>query len=228
MNDIKTGALKYIGKLILQRILGTAAFFLSAGTWNSPRGIAYFIVYTISTIVSAIILYHHDAELLNARRKVAPDTKSWDKALLLVYVLLSFYGIYAAAGLSVRLHHTETSPILFWIGMAVMVLTCFLSVLPVMENRNFESSARIQKDRKQSVCSTGPYAIVRHPGYSVILLWAAAIPMMFGLYAGIVSVMTAIIIIVRTYLEDTMLKNELPGYLDYAKKVQYRLLPYIW
>ncbi len=228
MNEIKNGAVKYIGKLMVQRVLGTAAFFLSAGTWNSPRGIAYFIVYTISTIISAIILYRHDAELLNARRKVAPDTKSWDKALLLVYVLLSFYGIYAAAGLSVRFHHTETPPLLFWIGMIIMIFTCFLSVLPVIENRNFESSARIQKDRKQSVCSTGPYAIVRHPGYSVILLWAAAIPMMFGLYSGIISLMTAIVIIVRTYLEDVMLKNELPGYPAYAKMVRYRLLPYIW
>lgn len=228
MNEIKSGAIKYIGKLMLQRALGAAAFFLLAGIWNAPRGIAYFVVYTVATIIAAIILYRHDAELLNARRKVAPDTKSWDKVLLLVYVLLNFYGVYAAAGLSVRLHQPKTSSLLFWIGMFIMILTCFLSVWPVIENRNFESSVRIQTDRKQSVCSTGPYSIVRHPGYSVILLWAVAIPMMFGLYAGIVSAMIAILIIIRTYLEDTMLKNELPGYLDYAGKVKYRLLPYLW
>ncbi len=228
MNKIKSGAVKYTGKLMLQRALGAVAFFLAAGTWNVPRGILYFAVYTMSTIISSIILYHHDAELLNARRKVASNTKNWDKVLLLIYVLLGFYGIYAAAGLAVRFHYSETSPLLFWIGMTIMVLTCVLAVWPVMENRNFESSARIQNDRGQSVCSTGPYSFVRHPGYSAILLWSVAMPMMFGLYAGILAAVIAIIIVIRTYLEDTMLKKELPGYMDYTKKVQYRLLPYIW
>ncbi|MGF7144702.1 protein-S-isoprenylcysteine O-methyltransferase Ste14 [Anaerotaenia torta] len=228
MNEIKSGAVKYIGKMILQRGLGAAAFFLGAGTWDVPRGIAYFAVYIVSTVIASVILYRHDAELLNARRKVTSDTKSWDKVLLLIFVVLAFYGIYAAAGLSVRFHSPETSPVLFWIGMAIMALTCFLAVWPVMENRNFESSVRIQKDRGQKVCSTGPYAIIRHPGYSVILLWSVGMPMMFGMLAGMTAVLIVIVIVIRTYLEDTMLQKELPGYSEYTKKVRYRLLPYIW
>ena len=228
MNNIKLGALKYIGKLMLQRLLGAAAFFLAAGTLDVPRGFAYFTVYTVSTVISAIIMYHHDAELLNARRRIAPNTKGWDKVLLLIYVLLGFYGIYAAAGLSIRFHHADMPTALFWGGMAIMALTCFLAVWPVMENRNFESSARIQNDRGQKVCSTGPYSFVRHPGYSVILLWSIAVTMMFGLYTGIAAVAIVITIVTRTFLEDRMLQKELPGYLEYTKKVRYRLLPYIW
>jgi len=34
--------------------------------------------------------------------------------------------------------------------------------------------------------------------------------------------------VVRTYLEDRMLRQELPGYAEYAQTVRYRLLPYVW
>lgn len=228
MNEIKIGALRYIGKLLLQRILGAAAFFIAAKTWKIPRGIIYFAVYMITTIISAIIMYRHDPELLNVRRKAGVGTKNWDKILLLMYVLLAFYGIYVVAGLDSRYQESATSPILFWGGMFIMIMTCFLAIWPVMENRNFESSARIQKDRGQSVCTTGPYAIVRHPGYSIIVLWAISMPMMFGRLTGIVAIVIGVIIVIRTYLEDTMLKRELPGYVEYTQKVRYRLIPYIW
>lgn len=224
----KQGARKYLGKLLLQRILGAAAFFLAAGTWNAPRGRLYFLLYISASVVAGWVLYRGHAEVLDARRGMASDTKNWDKIILPLLAVLAYYGIYVAAGLSVRFSCPQTPPALFWFGMAVMFACCFLSVWPVMVNRNFESSARIQKDREQKVCSEGPYAFVRHPGYTVLILWALAMPAMFGLYAGVVSAAVIILVIARTYLEDSMLKNELPGYKEYMKKVRYRLFPYFW
>jgi Putative protein-S-isoprenylcysteine methyltransferase len=201
------------------------AFFFAAGTWNAPRGILYFLLYTLASVVACLILYRGHAETLDARREVPKSTKSWDKIILPLFVLSAYYGI---AGLSVRFDQPQTPSPLFWLGMAVMLACCFLSVWPVMVNRNFESSARIQEDRRQAVCSTGPYAFVRHPGYSVLILWALSMPVMFGFYAGIISTVIIALIVVRTYLEDSMLKNELPGYKNYMEKVKYRLLPYVW
>jgi len=34
--------------------------------------------------------------------------------------------------------------------------------------------------------------------------------------------------IIRTYLEDRPLKEELAGYREYSAKVRYRLFPGIW
>jgi protein-S-isoprenylcysteine O-methyltransferase Ste14 len=34
--------------------------------------------------------------------------------------------------------------------------------------------------------------------------------------------------IIRTYLEDKTLHEELEGYTEYAQKTKYRLLPGIW
>lgn len=228
MNYAEQGARKYIGQLLLQRLGGAALFFLAAGTWKAPRGIAYFGVYTLASLIAVTALYHKQAETLDARRKISPDTKKWDKLILLFFVLLAYYGIYLAAGLSIRFERSQTPPPLFWAGMAIMLACCFLSVWPVMVNRNFESSARIQADRRQKVCSIGPYAFVRHPGYSVLILWALSMPMMFGLYTGMVSAVICALIVIRTFLEDSMLKNELPGYKDYMEKVRYRLVPYVW
>lgn len=228
MTNVKSGAMKYIGKLMFQRFLGAAIFFIAAGTLNVPRALIYFFVYTAATILSAIVLYHHDPELLNARRKIAANTEAWDKILLLIYVLLGFYGVYAAAGLAIRFQQTETSLMLFGVGMLLMVLTCFLSIWPVMENRNFESSVRIQEDRGQTVCSSGPYSYVRHPGYSAILLWSISISMIFGGLAGIIAILIILTIVIRTYFEDQMLQEKLSGYVEYSKKVKYRLIPYIW
>jgi len=36
------------------------------------------------------------------------------------------------------------------------------------------------------------------------------------------------ILIYRTMIEDQMLRDELPGYAEYAAKVRYRLIPGIW
>lgn len=228
MNETKRGAVQYIGILIGQRLLGAFCFFLAAGHWNDLRGILYFTVYTAVAVIAAVILFRGHAETLSARRKAGADTKRWDKILLAVYVPLAFYGVYAAAGLSVRLGQPPTALPLFAAGLILMAAVSLLGIWPIMENRNFESSVRIQKDRGQSVCSTGPYAIVRHPGYTAIILWAMSIPMIFGLYAGITAGITAILIIIRTGLEDRMLKRELPGYLEYSRRVRYRLIPYIW
>lgn len=159
------------------------------------------------------------------------DTKQGGQKYIGKIVLQRLAGavvFFLAAGLSTRFGRPQTPSVLFAMGMLIMLACCFLSVWPVWVNRNFESSARIQEDRGQTVCSTGPYAFVRHPGYSVLILWALSMPMMFGLYAGIVAVTIILLVIIRTGLEDSMLKNDLPGYKGYMEKVKYRLLPYVW
>jgi len=56
-----------------------------------------------------------------------------------------------------------------------------------------------------------------------------AIPFALGtLYGLFMSGVVAILFIIRTALEDLTLKKELKGYLEYSRKVKYRLIPYIW
>jgi protein-S-isoprenylcysteine O-methyltransferase Ste14 len=96
-------------------------------------------------------------------------------------------------------------------------------------NPFFEPTVRIQNDREHRVISVGPYAYVRHPGYLSGITWVSSIPLILGSLYGVIPVILYIsLMIVRTYLEDKTLKEELAGYIDYSEKVRYRLFPFVW
>lgn len=77
--------------------------------------------------------------------------------------------------------------------------------------------------------TTGPYALVRHPMYTVVIVLLFALPVALGSrFALILAVFLTLLIIMRTYLEDRTLHEELDGYPEYAKQTQYRLIPGIW
>jgi protein-S-isoprenylcysteine O-methyltransferase Ste14 len=99
----------------------------------------------------------------------------------------------------------------------------------MVSNKYFEGAVRIQKERDHRVVSTGPYAVIRHPGYAGMILFYASMPPGLGSFYGLVPVLfLAAVFIFRTHFEDEMLRNELEGYKEYAKKTRYRLLPGIW
>jgi protein-S-isoprenylcysteine O-methyltransferase Ste14 len=99
----------------------------------------------------------------------------------------------------------------------------------MVENEFFETTVRIQKEGNHKVVITGPYAIVRHPGYAGMILFYGCTPFIIGsLYGLIPAILLAVAFVFRTYFEDRMLYEELPGYKEYTKKVMYRLVPFIW
>ena len=96
-------------------------------------------------------------------------------------------------------------------------------------NPHFEATVRIQKDREHKVITSGPYKLIRHPGYLGGIVWAMGVPMILGsIYGFIPSLVGIIIFIIPTGLEDKTLLNELEGYAEYSKKVKCRLIPGIW
>jgi protein-S-isoprenylcysteine O-methyltransferase Ste14 len=227
--DTRNRAVKYIIILLLQRIIGIALYFGSAGTMYDIRGIVNTSLYLIVSIVACVLMLLGHQETLSERGKKQNNTKKWDKIILPVFVILAYFGIYFIAGLGNRLLWNRLSIEYFYAGIILYLLSCVFTVWPVLVNKHFEETSRIQNNRDHAVISSGPYRIIRHPGYTGIVLWAIASFLMFGTIAvGIVSAIIIIIILVRTYFEDKMLKNELTGYSEYSQKVKYRLIPFIW
>jgi len=88
---------------------------------------------------------------------------------------------------------------------------------------------RIQSDRGQHVVDSGPYALIRHPGYAFGGLYMLGTPLALGSLWGLVpAALVLLILLVRTSWEDRTLQAELPGYREYARRVRYRLLPGFW
>ncbi len=228
-NEVRQGAVKYLARLLLQRAVGVGLFYIAAGTFNDIRSAVNLALYLVASVIAGIIMYSGHQETLYERGKKQDNTKGWDKLLLPIYVLLAYMGIYVVAGLSVRFRWNTLPMVWFYVGTVLYLISSVFSVWPVSENKHFEATARIQGNRSQTVVTTGPYRIVRHPGYMGIVLWAVASALMFGTLAvGVVAGVIIATISIRTYLEDMMLKTELPGYADYAKIVRYRLIPFVW
>lgn len=223
--------IRYIIRICLQMLFQMAVILIAAGTFHIGRQfLIYFIILAGSYITELYILIRHNPEVLNERVKnIKAGTKAWDKVLLSLYVVCTFIVMNIFIGLHMRLGWTRMEFNYCYVGIALYILSVVVSTKSLLTNKYFESSSRIQTEREQKVISTGVYAVVRHPGYSSILIWAISVPLLTGtVYTFIPSALIITIITIRTYLEDTMLKKELDGYLDYTRKVKYRLIPYLW
>jgi len=230
-SKLSTHGIKYILRLILQLLFQIGIILLSAGTFNIGTQLLIYISFLIICyIVEITVLVYYNPEVLNERIKnIKSGTKSWDKLLLTLYAIFTFIIMNVFIGLDIRNGWPHISYHYCYIGLALYIFSVIISTKSLLTNKYFESSSRIQTERNQTVISTGVYSVVRHPGYSSIILWALSIPLITGAIITIIPSLVIIIIIsIRTYLEDCMLKNGLKGYLDYSHKVKYRLIPYIW
>jgi protein-S-isoprenylcysteine O-methyltransferase Ste14 len=115
------------------------------------------------------------------------------------------------------------------LGLVLIALGYAFAAWALIENRFFSSTVHIQMDRGHSVCDSGPYRVVRHPGYAGNMLALPGLVLaLSSMWTLIPAAVALIIAVIRTVLEDQTLQDELPGYRDYARRVRYRLIPGIY
>ena len=158
------------------------------------------------------------------------SAKSWDKVLAPLMALSFTFPMVIVAGLDHRYGWSPVFPLwLIVIGFILITLGYAFAAWALAENRFFFSVVCIQLDRGHVVCDSGPYQIVRHPGYAGNILPLVGIVLAFSSVWTLIPAAVALIITVaRTALEETTLKEELPGYREYARRVRYRLIPGIY
>jgi protein-S-isoprenylcysteine O-methyltransferase Ste14 len=112
----------------------------------------------------------------------------------------------------------------------VVQIPCFVLLGWVMrENTYLSQVVKIDEARGHHVITTGPYAFVRHPMYLFAIVLFFAFPIALGSrVALLLAAFLTVLLVIRTYLEDKTLHEELEGYTDYSRKTRYRLLPGIW
>ncbi len=220
-------------QLLIKSFAGTIFFltvlFISAGHADFWQGWVYASINIICLVVNSISLNDNN-ELAEERATVRAGTKSWDK-LILGLSAATLIIIYIVAGLDSGRFHW--SPTLHWsiytVGIILLISGEIFFFTAQRQNRFFSSIMRIQKDRGHTVCDTGIYKIVRHPAYLGTIITATGIPLILGsLWSIIPSVLSIILTLIRTSLEDKTLINELNGYREYTLKTRYKLIPHIW
>jgi protein-S-isoprenylcysteine O-methyltransferase Ste14 len=137
--------------------------------------------------------------------------------------------IYIIAGLDERFSWSAEP---FWVkalGGIAFALSLAITFWVMKSNTYLSTFVRIQDDRGQTTITGGPYRFVRHPMYAGMLLMSPGMPLLLGSWWALIpGLLNILLFIARTALEDRLLQTELPGYLDYSKKVRFRLIPGIW
>jgi len=211
-------------------LLQATIFFVSAGHINIPRAWLFFAISFISYSFSSIMLYKYNPELLNQRGKRQQGAKIWDEVLMRVINLIGLLFLPLIAGLDVGRYQWSIINIYFaLVGFVLYSISSVFVTWAMIVNKHFEPTVRIQKERAHKVIMEGPYKFMRHPGYFASVLFYIAAPLILGSFFAFIPVAVAIILlIIRTYLEDKTLQNELDRYAEYAQRVKYRLIPSIW
>ena len=219
--------------LVVRMTLFAVALMWPAGTWWWWEAWALVGLWTVFGVVMTNYLLRHDPELLAERLKLVPlhkDQKSWDKVLMLLFFIAGI-GLYLIPGFDV-VRYEWSEPLPEWMRILAMIvhIPCFLFLGWVMrENTCLSQVVKIDEARGHQVISTGPYAWVRHPMYTVVIVLLFAVPVALGSrFALVLALFLTLLLIVRTCLEDRTLHAELEGYPEYAKQTPYRLIPWIW
>jgi len=206
--------------------------FLAAGTLQWPMGWVYYGVTATAALVSRalVALVHPDLLAERAQLQRAEGVKPWDRSLSLIVGLIAPLVSLIVVGLDKRWAWSQPLPT--WVALAAValfVLGYAFSTWAMVANRFFSGVVRIQKERGHHVVTGGPYRIVRHPGYVGGAVAAVATPLLLGSLWGLIPALAYVVLItVRTALEDRALQEELPGYVEYAQRTRYRLLPGVW
>lgn len=202
--------------------------FVPAGTIGWGTGWWFMVSFVAVILVSIAVIWRRNPELFVARSRVQPGTKSWDYYFVIA-VFVGFVLMFPVAGFDVRFGWSAMAGWIIGLGYVLFVLSFAVQVWAQSENRHFEPGVRIQEDRGQTVIDTGPYAIVRHPGYISGSLLALSVPLMLGSWWALIPAMVVVVALAaRTPLEEGTLREGLPGYADYTRRVKWRWVPGVW
>jgi len=226
---VVAGILKRIATLAISFVLIGLILFLAAGRLNWTWAWVYLGICLVSVSINATITLRTSPETI-AERGELKMTEKWDKVVSGLYALAMYFALPLVAGLNVRFGWAPDLSVWWHVaGAVVLAVGLEVSAWAMIANAYFSTAVRIQSDRGHTVCTTGPYRFVRHPGYVGFILQAISVPFLLGsLWALIPGITATALMIIRTSLEDDTLQAELPGYQDYVQKVRYRLLPGIW
>lgn len=200
------------------------SLFAPAGTLDIG---SFWIYLGICGAVLGYRAYSFNPELANERFR--PGGTRLSPVYLLIPARLIVHWVIAGLDRG-RFHWSDTVPMSVQIAALIIFALCWVVIIwAVRVNQFFSSIPRIQSDRNHHVITAGPYGWVRHPGYAAgiiaTLVSGIALGSWFAAVAGAIGVP---FLLRRARNEDMLLRAQLFGYAEYAHRVRYRIMPYVW
>jgi protein-S-isoprenylcysteine O-methyltransferase Ste14 len=224
INKRKAVVFSYIG------VIGMASvIFIAGGRLLYWQAWLYLGLALVGTSLTHVIT-PGESNLAADRANSAKAGESWDRRIVGLLFLLGI-ATFIVAGLdSGRFGWSGNAPLAATIvGAVVMFIGQLIFALARRENAFFTSTVQIAEDRLHAVCATGPYSVIRHPGYLGITISILGFPLVIGSYwAFIPAVLSVAVLVIRIRLEERFLKDRLAGYREYTRSVKFKLIPFIY
>jgi protein-S-isoprenylcysteine O-methyltransferase Ste14 len=226
-------------KYLLQRLIGFGLFsqlalilmlFGIPGRTHYWQGWSFAVVNFIVSIVLSVYFYKYNRDLL-ARRLLRKEKVVAQKVIIYLMKIVCV-SVYLLSVYDNHLGWSQTylAPVPWWLTWIALLAFagCNLLFIPVFNANPFAASV-IQVEAQQIVAEKGPYRLVRHPMYSVLLAAWFWTPLALGSYFALpVAALLLPVLVLRLLNEEKFLRHELPGYAEYCQRTPYRLIPFVW
>lgn len=214
-----------ISKFALGLLLVGLLLFVPAGSFSYWQAWLFIGILFIPMFIVGIIMMIKDPVLLRKRLN-AKEEESEQKTVVALSGLM-FLAAFIVAGLNYRFKWIVLSSTISYIGAIIFLFAYGLYAEVMRENSYLSRTIEVQENQK--VIDTGLYGIIRHPMYMTTLILFLAMPLVLGSIISFVIMLVYIpIISKRINNEEEVLEKGLDGYIEYKKKVKYKVIPFIW
>ena len=221
--SVRAAASSVFGLIVLSALL-----FLSAGTLNYWQAWVFIATFMVATIFPGIYIARTNPAALQRRMHGGPRAEA--RTLQKIVITAVFLGLFAMLAFSTYDHRMGWSSVPAWVCLlGDVLLATGLGIAMMVVIQNGYAAATVTVETGQTVVSGGVYTFVRHPMYVGNVIMMVGVPLALGSYWGLVFVLPGVVALVFRILdEEKLLTQELAGYREYAQRVRYRLVPYVW
>jgi protein-S-isoprenylcysteine O-methyltransferase Ste14 len=221
-------ALQSIASGLIGLVVFGLLVFWPAGTFDYWRGWAFIVVFAAATTLPSLYLAATNPAALRRRMQAGPAAET--RLLQKIIISIAFLAMGATIVVSALDFRFGWSSVPAWVSVVGDVLVAIgLGIAMLTTIQNGYASANITVESGQQLVSTGMYSVVRHPMYFGNVVLMIGIPLALGSYWGLLFVVPGLAVLsVRILDEEKLLTQQLAGYHDYAERVHYRLVPYVW
>lgn len=213
--------IKFVFGIVIIGVL----LFLPAGTFDYWNAWLFMGILFIPMFLAGIVMMIKNPELL--KKRLNAKEQQAEQSLVIKLSGFMFLSGFIVAGLNFRFKWIILSDWVAWFGSAIFLFSYLLYAEILRENTYLSRTIEVQNGQK--VIDNGLYGIVRHPMYTVTIILFLSMPLVLGSIISFAIFLTyPVIIAKRIRHEEIMLEKELDGYIEYKKKVKYKIIPFLW
>ncbi len=142
-------------------------------------------------------------------------------------IVVPFTLVMVCAPLEYTQLHRAAADVIVWLGALIVVVGIAIRMKALLDLGS-AFSMKVERREDQELVTSGLYATIRHPLYLATLAMALGIPILLSAWLTLIlTALTLIGILVRIRKEERFMREQFPGYEEYARRT-WRLLPGIY